>query len=222
MKRKVITTADGSPSFMLEGSAVTYHSNHGAICESSHVFISSGLAAIAAGLQTVHVFEMGLGSGLNAWLTAKYALAHKVKVMYWCVERYPLHREELAAYYEHTFFGDISDKNLMINIHTSEWGTDQLLHPYFSLHKTQGCLQQYTFTHKVNLVYYDAFAPREQPELWTTPIFTFLYNNIQAGGLLVTYCSKSEVRRNMQAARFKVEKIAGPPGKREIVRAFKM
>lgn len=202
MKRELLLTADGSHTIAIPDLKVTYHSTHGAIQESLHVFIQAGLQVIQAPL--VRIFEMGFGTGLNALLTMKYAT---IPVYYYSVERFPLTEEEVAG---------LSYGN---TLHQHPWNEDVKISEQFTLHKAHGSLLAITPLQTFHLIYYDAFAPAAQPELWTKEVFEKLYSFLEPGGILVTYCSKGDVRRAMLAAGFIVEKLAGPPGKREMLRA---
>jgi tRNA U34 5-methylaminomethyl-2-thiouridine-forming methyltransferase MnmC len=184
-----------------------------------HVFIKAGWRyLLEEGKITgpISIFEMGFGTGLNAFLTAIEAEERKQEVVYTAVEAFPLTIEEAATL---NYTGILDHKELFEQLHTSEWNQPIPLTPYFTLHKLQTDLAQLSAGQQYHLVYYDAFAPSAQPELWTKEIFEKLYAMLQPGGVLVTYCSKGDVRRAMIAAGFQVEKLPGPPGKREMVRA---
>lgn len=204
MKRELQLTADGSHTIAIPDLNVTYHSTHGAIQESMHVFIQAGLQAVQQPL--VRIFEMGFGTGLNALLTMQYATT---PVYYYAVEQFPL----TAAEVEGLSYGD--------TLHQYPWNEDVEISDQFTLHKAHGSLLEITPGQTFHLIYYDAFAPKAQPELWTREVFEKLYSFLVPGGMLVTYCSKGDVRRAMLAAGFTVEKLVGPPGKREMLRARK-
>ena len=220
MQKEIIITEDGSHTIFLPEQQITYHSTHGSVQESNHVFIQSGLEHIASNAKTpIHLFEMGLGTGLNAFLTAKWAEKNQIAIEYTAVELYPLSKEELAAL---NYAGMLGDKHQYFNnLHAAEWGVSNTISPLFQLLKLQNSLLDYIPEKSFDLIYFDAFAPLIQPELWTTEVFIKLYNLLNQGGVLTTYCSKSDVRRSMVAAGFIVEKIPGPPHKREMVRAVK-
>lgn len=205
MKRELQLTADGSHTIAIPDMNVTYHSTHGAIRESMHVFIQAGLQALQ--LPAVRIFEMGFGTGLNALLTMQHA---DIPVYYYAVEQYPLTAEEV----EGLSYGN--------ELHAYPWDEDVEINERFTLHKAHVSLLSVQPEQEFDLIYYDAFAPGAQPELWTREVFEKLYGMLAAGGILVTYCSKGDVRRAMLAAGFKVEKLAGPPGKREMLRAKKV
>lgn len=219
MKERVVTR-DGSHTIAIREKAVMYHSIHGAIRESVHVFIQSGLAPVAARLEkpALAVFEMGFGTGLNAFLTAIFALEKKIAVSYTTVEPDPLSAEETSALNYATTLGHAE---LFRQLHTSPWNETIKLHDGFTLHKVQTTLSDFSPSQTYDLIYYDAFAPSAQPELWTKEAFEKMFSLLSPGGVLVTYCAKGVVKRAMKAAGFRVKKLPGPPGKREMVWAEK-
>ena len=208
-------------SLRIKGTDITYHSQYGAIAESRHIYINAGLEYIRQ--QEPHkkeilVLETGFGSGLNALLTADYAAMQQVPVRYITLEPFPLSPDLWQALrYEGP------DPELFRLLHEADWEQDIIIHEYFVLHKLRlGIRQLPPDVHAADVVYYDAFAPGDQPELWTPDIFTLLFNRMATGSALTTYCAKGEVRRSMQAAGFRVQRLEGPPGgKREILRALK-
>jgi tRNA U34 5-methylaminomethyl-2-thiouridine-forming methyltransferase MnmC len=221
MKRAIQLTADGSPTIVIPDMQVTYHSRHGAVQESRHVFIQAGLQPLLGLYARLYVFEMGLGTGLNALLTLREAILRQQSVFYQAAELYPLTAEETALLQYGRHVHDGTFDAYLQQIHQCPWEEDYLLHPLFVLHKTQRNLLHLPATPTFHLIYFDAFAPAAQPELWTEDVFRQLYQKLHPGGVLVTYCSKGAVRRAMQAAGFMVEKLPGPPGKREMLRAHR-
>lgn len=222
MNRKVIKTADGSDTILIDDLGVSYHSKHGAIQESMHVFIEAGLEFYIAQLSTnqrISIFEMGLGTGLNALLTCQYTHKNSMNISYTAVEQYPATKEEVSVLNYSSLLQD--DTNILTNIHTSEWEKTTGISDTFSFKKVHTSLQEYVPDEQYDIVYYDAFAPNAQPELWTTDIFSKLYSMMSDNAILVTYCSKGDVRRAMLSVGFEVQKIPGPPGKREMLRATK-
>lgn len=223
MNREIIITADGSHTVRVPEMGVTYHSLHGAVQESMHVFIEAGLMHLLSGpskrpdnTDYWRIFEMGFGTGLNTLLTAIKASEEKAKIHYTTIDTFPLSTEEAAL----LNYGDaLGQPVLFDNIHGSSWNEDVAITDYFTLRKIREDIINFSTSQLFNLVYYDAFAPSAQPELWTKEAFEKLYPMLQPGGFLVTYCSKSDVRRAMKAAGFSVEKLPGPRGKREMVRA---
>lgn len=221
MKKEIILTGDGSHSIALPDLNVTYHSIHGAIQESKHVFIEAGLNSFLnnATLQPLNVFEMGLGTGLNAFLTAIEAEKHQIKINYTAVETLPVFIEEARAL---NYPRQLGHEELFQKIQECEWNKEVLISEFFTLKKEHTSLLNFSTAQNFNLIYYDAFAPNAQPELWTKEVFEKLFSMLFENGVLVTYCSKGDVRRDMMAAGFKVEKLKGPPGKREMLRAVKL
>lgn len=217
MHRTIQTTADGSPTIAIPDMQVTYHSRHGAVQESKHVFIQAGLLPLLNKYEILRVFEMGLGTGLNALLTLEQAMLQKQAIFYQAVEQYPLGGEEWNA----LDYSSVLSKEYFTALHQCKWNEPVIIHPFFTLYKSCIALQQFKAAMPFQLIYYDAFAPAAQPELWTQQVFEQLYHMLVKGGVLVTYCSKGDVRRNMLAVHFEVEKLAGPPGKREMLRAIK-
>lgn len=227
MERLVQVTRDGSHTIAIPALEVTFHSIHGAIQESKHVFIDAAWRymlskpELMAEEQSLKILEMGFGTGLNALLTLQEAMHANQPVYYQSVEQFPLNA---AEYNTLNYAAQLADDNLqpfLRQLHTSEWNQDIVLHPLFTLHKSHTALQDLRPERLFHVIYYDAFAPKAQPELWTEEVFKQLISYLLPGGILVTYCSKSVVRRAMQAAGFLVEKIPGPYGKREMLRAHK-
>lgn len=216
MKRTVEITADGSPTISIPDMKVTYHSKHGAVQESLHVFINAGFNVVLEKFakEEISIFEMGLGTGLNALLTMQAAQQQRRKVYYYAVEKFPLTKEEYKQM-------DYGEKTGLMKLHEAEWEANVAHTNFFTLHKSQTGLAEANPERKFHLIYFDAFAPSAQPELWTKEIFELMLSILVDEGVLVTYCSKGDVRRAMLAAGFLVEKLQGPPGKREMLRAVK-
>lgn len=224
MDRKIIVTSDGSNSIAVPGMGVTYHSTHGAIQESMHVFIEKGLRyykAVHPWSKSMNIFEMGFGTGLNALLTMMEAASTGHQIYYETVEAYPLEISIVQSlnYCEQLNRADIT--GLFMQMHEAGWNTAIELTPHFRFKKIHCKLADYIPSRHFNIIYFDAFAPDIQPELWRTEVFKKLNDTMEAGGVLTTYCSKSIVRKAMAEAGLQVEKVPGPPHKREIVRAVK-
>lgn len=219
----IITTKDGSHTIQVEGSGLTYHSIHGAIGESMHVFISAGLNHYLE-LQkpkAISIFEMGFGTGLNAFLSLLESQKKNIFIRYTAVETHPLSENEYSALNYAEASGDPLSTALFHQLHLSEWNSEIPVNSFFSLEKINAPLQSFIPARSYDIIYFDAFAPGAQPELWTEDIFKKMFSLLNPGGILVTYCSKGDVRRAMQAAGFSVQKIPGPRGKREMLRATK-
>lgn len=221
MHREVFITEDGSHSISIPALNASYHSTHGALQESRHIFIETGLKPLLERRDKLSVLELGLGTGLNVLLTLTETENWPLNVYYEAIEPYPVALEMAAQLnFPELIEGD-SIRSKFLRIHQLPWDSPQQLSENFILHKRQADIRDTTFHTGFDLIYFDAFAPDVQPELWATALFTRLYETLKKGGILVTYCSKSIVRRSMAEAGFLVEKLPGPPGKREIVRAGK-
>jgi tRNA U34 5-methylaminomethyl-2-thiouridine-forming methyltransferase MnmC len=184
------------------------------------VFINAGLKYLIANTSSspLTIFEMGFGTGLNAFLTVIEAKNQKIKIQYIAVEQFPITPEEAAS----LNYPDVLDHaDLFHTIHECKWNEAVSINEYFTLKKVEANLLNFSSSQYFNLVYYDAFAPGAQPELWTKGIFEKIFHMLESNGVLVTYCSKGDVRRAMIAAGFAVKKMPGPPGKREMLRAIK-
>ncbi len=221
MRREIQLTADGSPTIAIPGMQVTYHSKHGAVQESMHVFIAAGLQPLLHSQPQLRLFEMGLGTGLNALLSLREAIRQQQPIYYQAVELYPLTPEETTPLQYGHLLQDACYNDYLQQMHRCGWEQDVAVHPCFTLHKTYCSLPDVQPGLPFHLIYFDAFAPAAQPMLWTPAVFSQLYNMLYPGGVLVTYCSKGDVRRAMLSAGFVVEKLPGPPGKREMLRARK-
>jgi tRNA U34 5-methylaminomethyl-2-thiouridine-forming methyltransferase MnmC len=221
MKREIIITADGSHSIAIDQTNITYHSRYGAIQESKHVYMESGLKKLLNQKSCINIFEMGFGTGLNALLTLISVEENNQKIYYETIDEHFLENQllEKLNYCQRLERPDL--KSIFIQLHNCESEREILINSFFSFKKSQSSLQNYIFSKSFDIIFYDAFAPRAQPELWTEKIFTKLFAALNLNGFLVTYCSKGDVQRAMQAAGFIVEKLPGPPHKREILRAVK-
>ena len=216
---KLEQTADGSFTLYVPELDEHYHSVKGALTESQHIFIDMGLKHSQA--TNPYILEIGLGTGLNCFLTYLTSKETGQAIHYTGIERFPLSEEVIDQLDYATLIGK-GEKEIYQAIHQAAWNKEVLLSPHFSLHKIEGDFTQYPFLGKYDLIYFDAFAPEKQPEMWEQPLFDMLYELLNPGGILTTYCAKGVVRRMLQAAGFTVERLAGPPGgKREILRATK-
>lgn len=220
MQRELRQTADGSHTLAITGTDITYHSHHGAMAESMHVCIEGGLRPVLSRItsEPICIFEMGFGTGLNALLTLQEAEQQRKQIRYYALEPFPLTTEEFTQLNYGTL---LQAEEKLLALHRAAWNCNQEISPFFILHKIKASLLEPFHIPAVHCIYYDAFAPTYQPELWTKEVFKKLYALLQPGGILLTYCSKTEVRHAMSAAGFAVEKIPGPRGKREMVRAWR-
>jgi tRNA U34 5-methylaminomethyl-2-thiouridine-forming methyltransferase MnmC len=211
-------TADGSCTLFSSDFGENYHSMHGAYTESMHVFILNGFGI--TDLQSLRILEVGFGTGLNALLTLWETVQTRQKIYYHAVEAYPLGKP-IYGQLNYSGLSGGSQQDFFKELHTCKWNQDNLLTGYFTLHKTLGLIQDISLRGPYNLVYFDAFSPDRQPDLWTPELFLRIFNSLAPGAVLVTYCAKGQVRRNMQAAGFRTERLPGAPGKREMLRAIK-
>lgn len=222
MKREILHTADGSTTIHLPEWNEQYHSKHGALQEARHVFIKTGLEKLLeSNLKQISILEIGFGTGLNALVTWEAAKKSDIFINYTGVEAYPV---SLAEVEELNFPEALKDPGAAFffeKIHRSGWEEEFPVAEFFSLTKQQKLFQQITDVNKYNLIYFDAFGARVQPDLWTEAIFLSMFNALRENGILVTYAAKGSVRRAMQQVGFKVERLPGPPGKREMLRATK-
>lgn len=223
MKREIIKTADGSATIYLPEWNEHYHSKHGALQEAQHVFIRTGFHHFLEKMKPleVSVLEIGFGTGLNAMLTYFEAEKEQVSVNYTGVEAYPVSSEELAAL---DYSGVISKEgaaSVFSSMHDAPWGRREEISSFFKLQKQQMFFSDIRAENSYDLIFFDAFGPRVQPDLWSEKIFKLMYRALKEDGVLVTYSAKGDVRRAMQSVGFIVERLPGPPGKREMLRATK-
>jgi tRNA U34 5-methylaminomethyl-2-thiouridine-forming methyltransferase MnmC len=219
MTLQPVLTEDGSTTLFIPELNEHYHSIHGAVQESMHIFIREGYAQIRN--FPARIFEAGFGTGLNAFLTFLVSEKEGRAIHYSTIEKYPLedHLVRLLNYPEKT---DPAKAEVFQAIHDAPWGQDIRISEHFTLYKMKGDLREVQLPHKsFDLVYFDAFGPAVQPELWTEEIFRMLYKSMKEGACLVTYSVKGSVTRALKAAGFSLEKLPGPPGKREMTRATK-
>lgn len=209
------TTLDGSSTLYLPEMDEHYHSTNGARSESMHVYIDAGYRATDA--NPVSVLEIGFGTGLNAWLTLSEATATNRPTNYIAIELFPLSMDVV----DQLSYSKGEGGDLYRQIHTTEWEKRVDISPYFNLQKIKTDLASFIPPKGMDVVYFDAFAPDKQPEMWQSIYFERLFASMNSGGLLTTYCAKGVVRRMLIAAGFEVERLPGPLGKREILRAFR-
>jgi tRNA U34 5-methylaminomethyl-2-thiouridine-forming methyltransferase MnmC len=242
----IIETSDGSHSLFVRSLNETYHSRHGAMQESQWVFIKHGLPSASLGHRpsavgersrttvgernrtTVgersrttlghQILEVGFGTGLNALLAMRWAEEHQVHVHFTTLETNALSLE-LAE--QLNYASSEQERSDFLKMHAAVWDQDIVITPHFTLHKALREVQTESAHEVFDVIFFDAFGPPTQPEMWTTAIFQRMFNALKPGGILVTYCAKGQVRRDMQSVGFSVERLPGPPGKREMLRATK-
>ncbi|MEQ6168491.1 tRNA (5-methylaminomethyl-2-thiouridine)(34)-methyltransferase MnmD [Ekhidna sp. MALMAid0563] len=217
---KIITTEDGSHSLFDEELNETYHSTRGAKGESMHVFIREGLEHWLSGNQAeeIRILEIGLGTGLNAFLTAQFANQHNQKIHFTSLEPFPIEKE---IYQNLNFFQSEKEKGLLLEIHETEWEKELSITLPFSLYKTTSRLEDFTTLNSFHIIYFDAFAPSKQPEVWSLENLKKCFSLLEKGGVLTTYCAQGQFKRNLVEAGFKVETLQGAMGKKEMVRGVK-
>jgi tRNA U34 5-methylaminomethyl-2-thiouridine-forming methyltransferase MnmC len=219
VKREIIKTLDGSTTIHLKEWDECYHSKHGAIQEAKHVFIKNGLSLFES--NPVSILEIGFGTGLNAFITFLEGVQKQQKINYVGVEAYPVEAKEVL---EMNYVSELEAdafKDIFAKMHEGEWNVKIDISTDFSLTKRKQFFDEINDFEIFDLIYFDAFGYRVQPELWSTEIFQKMYDSLKPNGVLVTYAARGVVKRSMIAVGFTVEKLAGPPGKREMFRAFK-
>jgi tRNA U34 5-methylaminomethyl-2-thiouridine-forming methyltransferase MnmC len=222
-EKKLIITSDGSHTIFLPELNETYHSRHGAIRESEHVFIDKGLGFYAeAGHTEVFIREVGFGTGLNALLAWQYAQEHDIVVMYQSIEAHPLDLEAVHGLNYPSLISGEQVEQMFRQIHDSPWERRITLSDNFMLHKIQTKLQDFEWKDIADVCFFDAFAPSKQPEMWEIGVLELVRDALCIGGVFVTYCAKGQLKRDLRQLGFDVESLPGPPGKKEMVRAIRL
>ncbi len=219
MKREIITTHDGSTTIHLPDWDECYHSKHGAIQEAYHVFIKAGFDLIKN--QDISILEMGFGTGLNAFITFLESQKTMQTIDYVGLEAYPVLFEEATLMNYVSELQANENRDIFEKMHSVTWGEKTALNSNFYLTKKQKFFEDFDEINKYDLIYFDAFGYRVQPDLWSTEIFKKMYNSLKNNGILVTYAARGVVKRSMIEVGFTVEKLPGAPGKREMFRARK-
>ena len=219
---QIITTGDGSHSLLNTTLNETYHSVHGARRESIHVFIKHGLEYFREknSNDTIQIFEVGFGTGLNALLTAAFAEGHRQKVSYISIEAFPLPTEIVSQlnYAESDY-----EKNIFQKLHAVPWEEDVSINAFCTIQKRKTTLQEIQLRdNSFDIIFFDAFAPNKQPELWEIPLLEKVCLALKPGGIFTTYCAKGQLKRDLKSLGLSVETLPGPPGKKEMVRALKI
>ena len=212
-------TDDGSSTIYIPEMDENYHSSHGAIQEAKHVFLKNGLETVSQ--KEVSIFEMGLGTGLNALLTAQYSMQNDVKIKYHGIEAFPVEKAMVDALnYVEKIDPDLA--TVFSKMHQCDWGSTEAITDCFSLLKTHQKIEDFIpEAGTIDMVYFDAFGPRAQIEMWEISVLSKMYTMLKPNGILVTYCARGQFKRDLKALGFEVESLPGPPGKREMTRAVK-
>ncbi len=217
----IIETRDGSHSVLSHRFGASYHSKYGAIQESRHVFINSGLFSKTILQKDLAVLELGFGSGLNALLTLIEADRLGCKIHYETIEAFPLSEAQAAALNYPEQLGMPECRDQLLAMHRAETGATLQLSPHFSFRKIIGRFEDIPYKETFDVAYFDAFAPETQPELWTETVLGRVFDALRPQGVFVTYCAKGAVKRTLKSLGFELESIPGPPGKREMTRGVK-
>ena len=217
MNVQIVRTADASDSLYVPELDESYHSINGAINESEHIFINLGLKYFE-GRKSLKIFEMGFGTGLNAFLTCLFAERNGLDIEYTSCEAFPLDLEIVSKlnYSERLN----ADNDTFLKLHAAKWNEMALINSNFNLLKIESRLEDINLTSKFDLIYFDAFSPAKQPELWSEEVFLSLRNCLLRDGVIVTYCAKNSFKKMLRAIGFDVESHPGPSGKREVTRAI--
>ncbi len=218
MKREIIQTNDGSTTIHLPEWNESYHSKHGAIQEAYHVFIKNGLSLKAG--QAISILEIGFGTGLNCFITYIESEKDNQQIDYVGIEAYPVALDE-AMHMNYPSAIDESRATVFAQMHVSDWEQKNMLSDHFSLTKRKQFFQDIKDENTFDLIYFDAFGFRVQPELWSEEIFASMYKALKTNGVLVTYACRTSIKNAMLSAGFSVKKLPGAPGKREMLRAIK-
>ena len=214
----IVETEDGSETIISPIFNERYHSIHGAKTESEVVFINAGLGDKKS-YSDIHILEMGFGTGLNALLSWLYAEENQQKISYTGYEKFPVKQEITASL---NYDRLLHSPDYLKQLHEVNWNELISFNSYFSFKKIQDDIHHMKDTEQYDVIFYDAFAPAAQEELWSVELFTNMYQSLKENGILVTYCAKGQVKRNLKEAGFIIEPLPGPPGKREMTRGRKM
>jgi len=219
MELKLILSNDGSHTLYRGDIDETYHSRHGAIQEALHVFIEKGLKEVERTNNEITILEIGFGTGLNALLTCLHASS---KINYIGLEAFPIKEEVLKTLNYAAKVNEVDSNDIFHKLHNTKWEQICSITETFSIKKVEREIQSYKINQPIDLVYFDAFGPNSQSEMWDIAIFQKLYDAMSANGIFVTYCAKGQVRRDLQTVGFDMERLEGPPGKREMLRGTKV
>ncbi len=222
MSGQLFVTQDGSHSIYSEQFEVSYHSKYGAIQETQHVFINAGLRYMAEQQKEMAILDIGFGTGLNAYMTLIEGGKRGLSIKYSAYEAFPISNEQVLQLNYPQLLNLPNSTTLFNQLHSCDWNEAIPFHPGFTFTKHLASFESIQELNAYDLIYFDAFAPSAQPELWETTLLEKMYKALKVNGVLVTYCAKGQVKRNLKEVGFEVEKLKGPPGKREMTRAKKV
>lgn len=217
MKIEILKSNDGSHTLYLPDMDETYHSRHGAVQEALHVFIQNGLLKKAEEQRELRILEIGWGTGLNSLLTYKVAKEHGLNIQYTGIEKYPVPAEVLSQ----LNYKEWDEDDYLSKAYNADWEKTIDITNNFTLEKLACDVLDLGFIDAFDVIYFDAFGPRAQCEMWEKEVFEIIYKATKSEGIFVTYCAKGQVRRDLQEVGFTMERLPGPPGKREMLRGVK-
>jgi tRNA U34 5-methylaminomethyl-2-thiouridine-forming methyltransferase MnmC len=219
---EIVLTKDNSPTILSEKFGIAYHSIHGALTETNHVFIDAGLKFYhEKGNTNISILEYGFGSGLNVFQAIKYAINHSIVLNMNTLELYPISLDE-ALLFANELNLTVEDRDLFLRIHQSDWEVKVPIYSNVFLTKRLIDFNEYKHIECFDIVFFDAFAPESQPEFWDKEFLTKVYNSLNDNGIMTTYCAKGSFKRALKEVGFRIESIPGPPGKREMTRACRV
>lgn len=220
---KIITTEDGSHSLYNKELNETYHSFHGAVQESKHVFIKNGLDnLLEKGKTEINIFEVGFGTGLNALLAADWSQKNEAYIKYDGIEAFPISEEQASQLNYPSLIKGENIKEYFHLLHEKSWNERHKANNFFSFKKIHQSLKEYPIANdRYDIIFFDAFAPNKQSEMWELDILSKIYQSMKTDGIFVTYCAQGQLKRNLKSLNMVVETLSGPPGKKEMVRSVK-
>lgn len=221
MPNSLFETKDGSHSLFSEQFGVSYHSKYGAIQETQHVFINAALRFKAVIQKEISILDIGFGTGLNAYMTLLEAEKRDLAIQYTAIEAYPISLEQATTLNYPSLLNKATTQADFLQMHSADWATALPITEQFQFIKQQIKFEAIDYDNQFDIIYFDAFAPNSQPELWETAVLGTMYKALKKDGVLVTYCAKGVVKRTLKAVGFQIEALKGPPGKREMTRAIK-
>lgn len=221
MENNLFETQDGSHSIFSDQFGVSYHSKYGAIQETQHVFINAALRLKALLQKEIHILDIGFGTGLNAYMTLLEAIKRDLQIHYTAIEAYPISYQKALSLNYSSLLNSQEQHNDFLEMHEEDWEEAIEINEHFQFIKHLRKFEEIDFTNQFDIIYFDAFAPNAQPELWEAELLGKMYQALKPEGVLVTYCAKGVVKRTLKAVGFEIESLKGPPGKREMTRAVK-